>query len=322
MTGDGGTARPRLVPARWLPIRPGRLLANLPPRGVRARGGDRPRDQQLGNDRRRRPGPADPACGAPSALAARDRVDGALAAPRRAEGVCRCLQPAGLDAGLGRWVRSAAAVAGLQAGKHDLLRLHGVWFRAKHGRLPAQYDGRRVHLERLLSYPRLALAARLHDGAWWEMDTWHPRCDPRIPLRDREPCRSVGCSPGEAQLPWVKNAVKWHLGMLLESGTLNLVHPDRPAKPRPCSASRAGWSPCPTTRPAPMATCSEAGTFAAAFRRCAVSPRTGPRPGARPPRSQPGRSTWTCGRSPGSWADRPATVRRLPRSSARRPGTG
>ncbi len=75
-------------------------------------------------------------------------------------------------------------------------------------------------MKRLLGYPRLALAARLHDGAWRELDTWHPRCDPRIPLRPREPSRSVGCSPGQARIPWVRNAIKWHLSVLLESGAL------------------------------------------------------------------------------------------------------
>jgi hypothetical protein len=61
--------------------------------------------------------------------------------------------------------------------KQEILRLHGVWFHARHGRLPAAINGRRARLERLLGYPRLALAARLHDGPWWELDTWHPRCD-------------------------------------------------------------------------------------------------------------------------------------------------
>lgn len=104
--------------------------------------------------------------------------------------------------------------------KQELLRLHGIWFHARHGRLPAAVNGRRARLERMLGYPRLALAARLHDGRWWELDSWHPRCDPRIPLREREPCRSVGCSPGAARLPWVRHALKWHLGVLLESGML------------------------------------------------------------------------------------------------------
>lgn len=106
------------------------------------------------------------------------------------------------------------------ADKQELLRLHCVWFHGRHGRLPAEESGSRRRLGRLLGYPRLALAARLHDGAWWELDTWHPRCDPRIPLRPREPGRSVGCSPGEARIPWVRDAIKWHLSVLLESGTL------------------------------------------------------------------------------------------------------
>jgi len=107
-----------------------------------------------------------------------------------------------------------------RADKGDLLRLHGVWFHSRHGRLPAEKDGSRRRLGRLLGYPWLALAARLHDGPWWELDTWHPRCDPRIPLRPREPSRSVGCSPGEARIPWARDAIKWHLSVLLESGTL------------------------------------------------------------------------------------------------------
>jgi Phage integrase family len=107
-----------------------------------------------------------------------------------------------------------------RADKGDLLRLHGVWFHSRHGRLPAEKDGSRRRLGRLLGYPRLALAARLHDGPWWELDTWHPRCDPRIPLRPREPSRSVGCSPGEVRIPWARDAIKWHLSVLLESGTL------------------------------------------------------------------------------------------------------
>jgi hypothetical protein len=83
------------------------------------------------------------------------------------------------------------------ADKQDLLRLHGVWFHARHGRLPAENNGSRVRLGRLLGYPRLALAARLHDGAWWELDSWHPRCDPRIPLRPREPGRPSAARRGK-----------------------------------------------------------------------------------------------------------------------------
>jgi len=157
-----------------------------------------------------------------------------------------------------------------RAGKHDLLRLHGVWFHARHGRLPAEYDGHRVRLERLLSYPRLALAARLHDGAWWELDTWHPRCDPRIPLRDREPCRSVGCSPGEARLPWVKNAVKWHLGVLLESGTLTWSTLTGQRSQALLRFSR--WLDSLPDPAAAVGDPQQAGVFAAAFRRWACEP--------------------------------------------------
>ncbi len=59
-----------------------------------------------------------------------------------------------------------------------------------------------------------------HGGPWWELDDWHPRCDPRIPLSEREPQANYGCSPGQISQPWLREAVKWHLGTMLESGTL------------------------------------------------------------------------------------------------------
>ena len=156
------------------------------------------------------------------------------------------------------------------ADKQELLRLHGIWFHTRHGRLPAAVKGRRARLERMLGYPRLALRARLHDGAWWELDTWHPRCDPRIPLREREPCRSVGCSPGDAQLPWVRNALKWHLGVLLESGTLTW---STLSGQRSSALLRfARWL---ETLPEPaevIRDASRAGSFAAAFRRWISDP--------------------------------------------------
>jgi Phage integrase family len=154
--------------------------------------------------------------------------------------------------------------------KQELLRLHGIWFHARHGRLPAAVNGRRARLERVLGYPRLALAARLHDGHWWELDTWHPRCDPRIPLRDREPCRSVGCSPGACRLSWVKNALKWHLGVLLESGMLTW---STLTGQRSSALLRfARWL---ETLPEPadvIRDASRAGSFAAAFRHWICEP--------------------------------------------------
>lgn len=156
------------------------------------------------------------------------------------------------------------------ADKRDLLRLHGAWFHARHGRLPATVQGRRARLERMLGYPRLALAARLHDGAWWELDTWHPRCDPRIPLREREPSRSVGCSPGDARLPWVKDALKWYLGVQLESGALTW---STLSNQRSSSLLRfARWL---ETLPEPIdviGDASRAASFAAAFRRWTSDP--------------------------------------------------
>jgi hypothetical protein len=156
------------------------------------------------------------------------------------------------------------------ADKAELLRLHGTWFHRKHGRLPAADKGRRARLERLLGYPRLALAARLHDGPWWELDTWHPRCDPRIPLREREPCRSVGCSPGTAQLPWVKNALKWHLGTLLEAGTITW---STLTGQRSSALLRfARWLEMLDEPADALRDAVRAGSFAAAFRRWACEP--------------------------------------------------
>jgi hypothetical protein len=64
------------------------------------------------------------------------------------------------------------------------------------------------------------LIARCHDGPWWTLDEWHPRCDPRIPLSTREPQANYGCSPGQITQPWLREAVKWYLGTQLESGAL------------------------------------------------------------------------------------------------------
>jgi integrase len=157
-----------------------------------------------------------------------------------------------------------------RADKQDLLRLHGVWFHGRPGRLPAEDSGSRRRLGRLLGYPRLALAARLHDGAWWELDTWHPRCDPHIPLRPREPGRSVGSSPGEARIPWVRDAVKWHLSVLLESGTLTW-------STLTCQRSQAllrfaRWLESLPDPAAAAGDLQQAGVFAADFRRWAADP--------------------------------------------------
>lgn len=78
----------------------------------------------------------------------------------------------------------------------------------------------RPRLRVVFRFARLALLVACHDGAWWELDDWHPRCDPRIPLSKREPLANYGCSPGTIAHPWLRAATKWYLGTMLESGTL------------------------------------------------------------------------------------------------------
>jgi hypothetical protein len=99
------------------------------------------------------------------------------------------------------------------------IREHSVWFESRRGRLPGNTctaELRRV----LYGYPRHALTARLNDQPWWALDEWIPRCDPRIPLRDREPLRSERVRPGQARISWIRSAIKWYLGTALEAGTL------------------------------------------------------------------------------------------------------
>ena len=81
-------------------------------------------------------------------------------------------------------------------------------------------EARARRLRVVFRFARLALLARCSDGPWWSLDEWNPRCDPRIPLADREPLANYGCSPGRITLPWLREAAKWHLGTMLESGAL------------------------------------------------------------------------------------------------------
>jgi hypothetical protein len=77
----------------------------------------------------------------------------------------------------------------------------------------------RSRLRAVFRLARLAMIARCHDGHWWELDVWHPRCDPRIPISSREPHNSR-VTPGRISRAWLRSAVKWHLGTSLEAGTL------------------------------------------------------------------------------------------------------
>ncbi len=96
--------------------------------------------------------------------------------------------------------------------------LQGWYYASRLGRLPNK--GVRARLRILFRFARLALLARCHDGPWWELDYWHPRCDPRIPLSGREAMANYGCIPGQVAQTWLRPAVKWYLGTALEAGTL------------------------------------------------------------------------------------------------------
>lgn len=96
--------------------------------------------------------------------------------------------------------------------------LQGWFYAVRWGRLPPH--GSRARLRVVFRFARLALLARCHDGPWWALDDWQPRCDPRIPLTGREPLANYGCSPGQIAQPWLRDAVKWHLGTQLEAGAL------------------------------------------------------------------------------------------------------
>lgn len=94
-----------------------------------------------------------------------------------------------------------------------------AWFYAtRWGRFPPR--GVRARLRIIFRFARTALIAACHDGHWWELDYWHPRCDPRIPLSEREPLAHYGCSPALITHPWLRESVKWYLGTMLESGAL------------------------------------------------------------------------------------------------------
>ncbi|GFG54796.1 hypothetical protein [Mycolicibacterium agri] len=82
----------------------------------------------------------------------------------------------------------------IRAMDYDAAAALQSWFYLSRGkRLPSPRGRGRVHA--LFGFARHALIAASHDGPWWQLDFWHPRCDARIPLTDREPVANYGCSP-------------------------------------------------------------------------------------------------------------------------------
>ena len=100
----------------------------------------------------------------------------------------------------------------------DAAALQSWFYASRWGRFPPH--GVRARLRVIFRFARTALIAACHDGHWWELDYWHPRCDRRIPLSEREPQAHYGCSPALITRPWLREAAKWYLGTILESGAL------------------------------------------------------------------------------------------------------
>ena len=117
--------------------------------------------------------------------------------------------------------------------------LQGWFYATRWGRLPPA--GSRARLRVVFRFARLALLARCHDGPWWALDEWHPRCDPRIPLTEREPQANYGCSPGQIAQPWLREAVKWHLGTHAGGRDAALDDGQPGTAALPAAASTAGW---------------------------------------------------------------------------------
>lgn len=98
------------------------------------------------------------------------------------------------------------------------LRLLRWFYLSRWGRTPAAQCQQRMRA--LIEVAGLAMIVRCHDRPWWELDMWHPRCDARIPLGDREPRGDGRINPGRISIGWLRDAAKWQLGTTLQAGQL------------------------------------------------------------------------------------------------------
>jgi hypothetical protein len=85
-----------------------------------------------------------------------------------------------------------AVPADMQDPPAALQRWYYVTYRQ---RLPSLRSRNRLRI--VFGFARQALIVACHEGPWWQLDDWHPRCDPRIPLINREPVANYGCSPNQ-----------------------------------------------------------------------------------------------------------------------------
>ena len=147
--------------------------------------------------------------------------------------------------------------------------LQGWYYARRWGRLPPSGGGRSLRI--MTRFARLALIARCHDGPWWELDEWHPRCDPRIPMSQREPQANYGCHPGRIVHRWLREAVKWQLGTSLEAGTLRWTTASQ--ERMPCLARFDRWLSVAFNDPRDvLADPTGAAAHAAAFRALGLRP--------------------------------------------------
>lgn len=154
--------------------------------------------------------------------------------------------------------------------------LQGWYYAKRWGRLPPRGGSEKLRI--LTRFARLALIARCHDGPWWQLDHWHPRCDPRIPIAQREPDANFGCSPGRMAHPWLREAVKWHLGTMLDAGTLRWATIS--ANRLPCLIRFDRWLSAAFADPRDvLGDPVRAPGHAAAFRRWTADPRNRRSPG-------------------------------------------
>jgi len=65
------------------------------------------------------------------------------------------------------------------------------------------------------------LAVAYDPREWWQHDLWNPKLDRRIPLREHEPTRmNAGYDFLAIQQPWLREGLKWHCKVRLETGSL------------------------------------------------------------------------------------------------------